>query len=257
MYKSITRNTPDWFKDIPVEDLTESTIQKAIDEYASTHAPKSTNNMIGFYKCVFADLSHLNLNMVKPLKKIKKAEYEPTTRDVQRILDYIQCSRYECVLNLACIGLRRGEAIAITSDDLDGDILTINKDTVLNTDNTYIIKDHPKTEVSNRRILIPHQIADMIREQGYAFKGNPHTINEYLHKVQDQLGIPRFRLHILRHFASATLHKNGFTDKQIMQYMGWSSITTLHQTYNYNLDPEESQRDIADVFSLNLNQSRV
>ncbi len=249
-YESMTRNTPTWFKDYLVSKLTVVVVEKCIKEYASNHSPKSTNNFIGFYKCLFADLSHLDLKSIKLLDKTKKYEYEPTTRDIQAILGYVKGTRYECVLNLACIGLRRGEAISITANDLDeNNVLTINKDIIWD-GKEYIVKNHPKTEVSNRRILIPSYLAELIRKQGNAFEGNPHTINEYLHKVQDKLGIPRFRLHILRHFASATLHKNGFTDKQIMAYMGWSCISTLHQTYNYNLDPEESQKDIAEIFSV-------
>lgn len=249
-YRSILKNTPDWFLDTKINDLTEDKIQRVVDEYSKTHSAKSTHNFNGFYRCVFAEIKHLKNYSIKLPKKIKKAEYEPTTIDIQRILEYSKDSRYYCVLNLLCIGLRRGEAIAITSEDLDeNDVLTINKDIIYDgSSGQYILKNHPKTEASNRRIKIPKNIAEMIREQKTVFVGNPHTINEYLHKVQDALGIPRFRLHILRHFAAAVLHKS-LSDKAIMQYMGWDCISTMHGIYSYNLDPHESQKEIADILS--------
>ena len=93
------------------------------------------------------------------------------------------------------------------------------------------------------------EIAELIREQGCVFEGNHHTVNEYLHKVQDKLGIPRFRLHMLRHFAAAYLHSKGFTDSQILSYGGWAENSdTMKRVYRYNLNPHESQKEISDTF---------
>ncbi|MDD6633652.1 MAG: tyrosine-type recombinase/integrase [Lachnobacterium sp.] len=76
-----------------------------------------------------------------------------------------------------------------------------------------------------------------------------HTINEYLHKCQDALDIPRFRLHVLRHFAAAYLLKNGFNSTQIEDYMGWEhGSSVMQKVYAYYLNPHESQQDIASVF---------
>lgn len=109
-------------------------------------------------------------------------------------------TRYECAYKLAVLGLRRGEIVAITAADLDdNNVLTIDKDIVLDKDNHYIVKDKPKTEESYRRILIPSELAELIRKQGRAYSGDPHSINKYLHTFQDKLGIPRFRLHMFRH----------------------------------------------------------
>lgn len=252
-YRSIINNTPAWFLDEKVTDINESKVQKVVDEYARNHSAKSTHNFYGLYKCVFADLSDFRYYSIKLPRKIKKAEYQPSSKDIAQIIEYVKGTRYDCVINLLCLGLRRGEAIAISDKDLDSDdVLTINKDLVYDgATRTYIMKDHPKTEASNRRILIPHHVAEMIREQEKAFVGNPHTINEYLHKVQDALGIPRFRLHMLRHYTAAKLHKS-FPDKTVMEYMGWSNIGTMHNIYSYALDVAESQQQIVDILSVTI-----
>lgn len=251
-YRSIIRNTPEWFLDMKPADVTAYDLQKVVDQYSKNHAPKTVKNLCGFYKSVLADFSHIRSSAIKLPKNVKKAEYEPTTQDIRRIMEYIEGSDYEIVLKLCGIGLRRGEAVAITKADLDdNDVLTINKDLVY-AQNKYVLKDHPKTEASNRRIRIPENIAELIRSKDVVFPYALNSIGRYLHTVQDALGIPRFRLHILRHYAAAYLHKNGFTDRQIMAYMGWDTASTMHQVYNYNLDPEESQKSIVDTFNYNL-----
>jgi integrase len=203
--------------------------------------------MYGLLRSTFARYRpELVLSVNLPSREVK-SEYEPTTKDIQAIIEHSAGTRYHIPLQLAILGLRRGETCALTLSDLSEDnVLTINKDLVLDSSNRYIVKDHAKTQASNRRILLPGSLADEIRSQGYIWQGNPHTINEYLHKAQDALGIPRFRLHMLRHFCVAYLHKQGFTSEQIMGWGGWETDSVMKRAYRYNLDPSESRKDIAD-----------
>lgn len=250
-YSSIKKNTPIWFKRLDLNKTTEADFQKVVDEYYETHSSKSTRLFYSFWHSISAEYRPYLALKVKLPDKEKKVEYQPSTKDVKRILEYAKESRYYLVLRLASIGLRRGEACAITSKDLNEDnILTINKDMIIDENNKQIIKPEPKTMASNRRILIASDIADLIRQQETVFDGNMHTINEYLHKCQDALEIPRFRLHILRHFAAAYMLKKGFTVVQIEDYLGWEhGSSVMQKVYSYNLDPEDSQKDIASIFS--------
>ena len=249
-YDSIIRNTPVWFLSLPVKNITEPLCQKLIDEYSETHSPKSVRLMWSFYHSILAKYADYDAKSVKLPPMDKKVVYEPTTKDIERILEYSKGTRYHIPLQLAVLGLRRGETCALTRDDLSEDnVLSITKDLVLDRHNNVVIKETPKTATSNRRILIPQTLADEIRAQGYAFKGNPHCINEYLHKAQDDLGIPRFKLHLLRAFSCAYLHQQGFTDSQILAWGGWEeSSDVMKRVYRYNLDPEKSQVNIAQKF---------
>ena len=250
-YMSIKRNTQPWLLSTIMDRVDSTIMQKAVDEYQKTHSGKSTRLYYSFWHSVVAEYRPLTRLAVKLPPIDKKAEYEPSTKDIQTILKYSEGTRYHLVLSLCSIGLRRGEACAITSADLSTDnVLTIDKDLVLNPDNVHLLKYTTKTEASTRRILIPDGIAEELRAAGHAFSGNIHTINEYLHKAQDALGIPRFRLHVLRHFAAAFLLKNGFTVPQIEEYMGWEhGSSVMQKVYSYNLDPEERQKDIAGSLS--------
>ncbi len=249
-YDSIIRNTPAWFLSLPVKNITESLCQRLIDEYAQEHSPKSVRLMWSFYHSILAKYADYDPKSIKLPPMDKKVVYEPTTENIERIIEYSKGTEYHVALQLAVLGLRRGEICALTLSDLDRkNVLTINKDLVIDKDNNIIIKDTPKTATSNRRILLPASLAKEIRKQGYFYKAYPNSINKYLQRAQDALGIPRFKLHLLRAFSCAYLHQQGFTDSQILAWGGWEeSSDVMKRVYRYNLDPEKSQVNIAQKF---------
>ena len=247
-YSSIVRNLSEKFLQLRFMDVNETQIKSELDRYRANHSAKSVYNMKGFLNLVFAKYRPRFVWAYNLPKEEKKAEYEPNTTDIQRIIDEVRNTRYEIPFRLAILGLRRGEICAVTPSDLsDMDILSINKAIVLNEANNYEIKA-PKTQASNRRIKIPHDLAELIRETGIIYEGSPHRLNKRLHQIQDRLGIPRFKFHMLRHFAVAFLHREGFTSEQIMSFGGWSTDSVMKRAYRYNLNPEESQQAISDAF---------
>lgn len=246
-YGSNIRNTPEWFKDMRLYDVTDYDIARLVDELKSTRSNKTVKNMMGYLRGVFAKYRRDFVLRVDLVGEEPKHEYEPTTEDVLRILEYADSinSKYSVAIHLAALGLRRGEILALELSDLsDDNFLTINKSIVQNENNEYVLKG-TKTEASNRTILIPSSLADKIREQGYIYKGHPHKICAALHRYQDKLEIPRFRLHMLRHFLAAYLHHEGYTSEQIMSWGGWSTDHIMKSAYRYDLDPKESQKDIS------------
>lgn len=64
-------------------------------------------------------------------KKVKKDPYIPSDDNVRKILDYAKDTEYAFPLFLACYGLRRSEICALTPDDIEEDILHINKALVM------------------------------------------------------------------------------------------------------------------------------
>lgn len=244
-YESIQRNLSEDFKALNFFDVTNDDIQNEIKRYGKTRSPKTTKNAYGLISALFAEYRHDLVLSIKLPHSEPKAEYEPTTQDIQRILEYVKGSPYSVALQLAALGLRRGEVCALELSNLsDDNVLTIDKDMVFDKHNKLVTKK-PKTEASVRRILIPRSLADEIRLQGFVYSGYPNSISRYLHRVQDVLGIPRFRLHKMRAFCVAYLHKEGFSEEQIMAYGGWATASIMKQAYRYNLDPADSQKDIS------------
>lgn len=249
-YTSILRNIPDRFGNMAFDSITEADVQKVVDEYSGSHAPKTTKSFYGFINAVIKWKNpRIKMSIILP-KRTRKYEYEPTTEDVKRILEAAKGTEYEVMLRLCTLGLRRGEILALQLSDLsDDDILSITKGQVTDKDGKLIVRGQPKTEESNRRIAIPHDLAELIRKQGYIYRLYPNSVSKFLHRTQDELDIPRFRLHMFRHFAAAYLHAMGVKDSQILAYGGWKEDSdTMKRIYRYNLDPAKSQKNIVNIF---------
>lgn len=100
--------------------------------------------------------------------------------------------------------MRRSEICALTLEDIEGDMVHINKAMVQNEKHEWVIKTTKTTE-STRDIVIPQELADKILEQGYVYKGHQHHISRNLAKVEEQLGIPHFSVHKLRHYFASEM----------------------------------------------------
>lgn len=250
-YAVMARIAPEWFRGMPLHDVEAMDVQRMIDECSSGRQRSTVAKVRTFYSAVFAAYRPSFRFQPELPRKGNKFRYDPSTSDVTRILAYAKGSGYSVFLQLAALGLRRGEIAALTPADLsDDDVLTISKGMVRDESGKWAVRDSPKTSASNRRILVPASLADEIRGGGRVCEGNPDSPRQYLHKAQDALGIPRFPLHRLRHFAAAYLNKMGFTRDQILEYCGWEKgSNVMERVYSYNLDPEESQKDIATAFS--------
>ena len=120
---------------------------------------------------------------------------------------------------------------ALNAFGCDIDIDTIGSP--VNTD--ACIKD-PKTETSNRTILLPHFVVEAIREKGYVTKLTPHQISNYFQKKQMSLGVePPYCFHSLRHYNASFLHSQGIPDAYIMARGGWASPHVMQRVYRHAL----------------------
>ncbi len=244
-YHSIVRNLSDKFKGFYVNDITGIHIQKEINDYSIGRSPKTVRNAHGFISAVLGMFCPNTVVSTTLPQKVKTAEYIPTDEDVKRILVKAKGSDYEIPLMLATFGLRRSEICALTPEDLNGNTLTINKAVVINDNNEFVLKT-TKTTDGTRQVYIPDQLADLIRERGKIYAGFPGNILKYLNRTQDALGIPRFRLHALRHYYASMAHSIGIPDSYIMQAGGWKSDSTLKRVYRHAMeDKKESMQKIA------------
>ena len=86
-YVAVTRNSPQWFLDMNVYDITQYDIQRAINEYSTNHSPKSVRNfhalMISAIKMFRPNIS---FNTTLPQKDAKETTV-PNHDDIIRLLD--------------------------------------------------------------------------------------------------------------------------------------------------------------------------
>lgn len=248
-YYSILKALPESFKSERIGNLTQIDIQLVVNEYALNHSAKTTRNVHGFISAVFAMFRpNMVINTTLPQKR-KYEPYIPSKEDISRILDASRGTMYHIPFQLGCLGMRRSEICALTLDDIQDGILTIDKTKVQNKNNEWIIKPLTKTEEGQRQIYIPTSLEDEIRANKVIVDCVPNQLLKSLQSYQSKLGIPKFRFHDLRHFYASYAHENGMSDADIMASGGWKSDYTMKSVYRHAMqkDKEEAQKKIANM----------
>lgn len=228
-YRNFMSVISDALLDKDIYNITQSDIQKEINSYSQNHAPKSVRSLHGFISSVLAQYRpQFVLRTTLPRNDVK-ARFRPNSDHIQAILKATEGTPLHVCVQLGILSLRRGEICALSLDDLKGNELHISKTMVYN--KGWIVKETPKTEESNRTIYLPDSLADEIREQGFIFDLSPQKLNDHLHKVTDELGIPHFRFHDLRSYFASYASALDIPEADIMKMGGWKSDFVFKRIY--------------------------
>lgn len=232
-YDAMLRNMSSDFKHIKLKDITLADVQEEISRISLTRKAKTAENYHGFISPIISMYRpDLKLNTTLPMGE-RYIPYVPSDEEVKAILSAAKGKSYELALYLGVYGMRRSEVCAVTSDDLDNNILHINKSLVQNKDNKFVLKHYAKTDDSTRDIYIDNYVANLLSKCGKGFNGYPGNILTDLTNLQIKLGIPHFRFHDLRHYYASMAHSLGIPDSYIMRAGGWSSDYVLKRVYRH------------------------
>ncbi len=243
-YTGIIKQLPEKFLSENINDITAFDVQTEINRMAKEHSPKTVRNHHGFISAVLgAFRPNLKLTTTLP-QKVKNEPYIPSDEDIKKILAYSKDTPFEIPVILACYGMRRSEICALMPDDIDGDIVHINKAMVQNEKMEWVIKT-TKTTAGTRELVIPAEIADRIREQGYVYKGYPGKITEFLLSAQKKLSIPQFSIHKLRHYFASKMSAMNVPEADILKMGGWETDHVMKAVYRHSMieKEENAKRD--------------
>lgn len=242
-YKLYPARLPKWFTELPVQAINQTDVQKCINDLAKDKAPKTVKSLHGFISSVLKMFrKDLVLKTTLP-QKVKKDVYIPTKEEVNRILEYTLKNNpmFYAAIYLAAHGLRREEILALELTDLSADnILTINKAIVQDETNSWISKT-TKTTDSTRTVPIRADLGDFIRKQGYIYNGAPQSISNYLKRTENELGIPEFSLHKLRHYFASQLLSNNVPMADVKVLGGWKDDAVLKEVYAHAMKSRTEQ----------------
>ena len=231
-YEKLIKAMSDDFKGKRMGNITQADVQKEINRYAETHAPKTVRSLHGFIATVIgAYRPQMVLKTTLP-QKIIKENYLPTDEDIKAILNAAKGTEDSIGFQLGVLSLRRSEICALTMDDLTGNELHIHRNLVYY--KKWMVKETPKTDAGNRTIYLPDSLVEEIHDKGYFFKYSPNKLLEHLNKCQDRLGIPRFRFHDLRHYF-ASYASTIMPESDAMALGGWKSDYVFKQVYRESM----------------------
>ena len=154
------------------------------------------------------------------------------------------------ILLSGCCGLRIGELCALQWKNINWEEGTIQIRGTMQRIRTFqqedkktkIIISDPKSRSSNREIPVPSYLLDYLKKlkgngEGYILAGKkkeylePRTLQYRFKKILEQLGIPYFNFHMLRHIFATNCISRGFDMKTLSELLGHSNITTTMRIY--------------------------
>jgi len=222
----------------------------------------------------------------KPPKLESKEMVIFSEEQVDLLLEAIQEDRYCLAYTLAiATGLRRGELLGLCWDcvDLNNESITVIRQLIA-LDNKPVLDSSLKTKQGKRNIPLPKGMADALKEHrknqneerlawGEAYTGNPYNLvftredgspldpKEFTKRFQrlcEKAGLPRIRLHDLRHTHASLLLKKNIHPKVVQERLGHSSINITLDLYSHVTPSlqQEAADSFGDLFDKKKNASK-
>lgn len=184
---------------------------------------------------------------VSPPKVLSPAEFENVAQNVPN-----EVYRRFFVF-LYHTGMRRGEAIGLLKEDVSGKSVTINK--AVRRSKRKALKNIS----SKRTILLDDKAYEAIEplldtEGEYVFGEHAplsaSQISRYFEKGLAGAGLPKYRVHDLRHSFISNAILNGADIVTVSKYVGHSNIEMTLNRYSHLL--KDSERRLVDILNENL-----
>lgn len=144
-------------------------------------------------------------------------------------------------------GIRSGELLALTREDFDfeAQTLSITKNYARQNQKDLILS--PKTPKSKRVVTLPAFLSDMMQEyvserpEGRLFPQTKHYLYHEMQRGCKLSGVPRIRIHDLRHSHASFLIEKGFSPLLIAERLGHENIQTTLQIYGHLYPNKQSE----------------
>ena len=219
---------------------------------------------------------------------IKKDVPEYNAEQVRKLLLYAKKHEshiYIFLLLALYTGLRKGELLALTWEDVDYDkkLLNVNKSRTGSRKDVTMQITTPKTASSNRKIPLNDTVLDALREEkkrqleyakmlgnGYdkshnfivrTVLGKPYVnlsaINRVVNRLTENAGLPHCTIHGFRHSVASILDDNGVPIQDISVLLGHKSVQTTERIYiNRRKTAKETTINALDsAINLNIGKS--
>lgn len=253
---SANRNIRPYFADFDVRDIRKPDI---IDWYDKLKwSDKHKHDLMKRFRSImrFAsvnyDLAVIDTSAIRfASKEMPKERTIWSPEDFHTFIIHTE-GKFHALFNLLYFsGLRIGEALALTDQDIEGNVVNVTKTINRSTDEYGITISSPKTKSSIRKVTIPEEIATEVKSlaPGFLFSAfdehqapmSPHTVNKYFREAIKKAGVPMIHIHDLRHSHASYLLSSGVPITAISKRLGHSSITITMNVYSHQMKRDEDK----------------
>jgi len=272
-----------------IQNLSTKDIQKWINDLGVSSplrkrplTPKTIRNLYmnlnaALKRAVLDGLIKKNPGETAVLPKCVKYKADVYSADeLQLLFEAAKGSELEIgIMLLVCLGIRRGELMALRWSDFDFDKKLVNIDkSVVRVRQGEAVTKAPKSEAGTRTIDMPDVLISFLQSEKLEYykrrlkhggdyhnddlvicqaNGKPYDVDYYTHKFKQFLksnGLKTIRLHDLRHSHATHMLKLGVSVKAMQQRMGHSTFSTTMDVYSHVL--EDMGREAADTLNAGL-----
>lgn len=249
------------------------------------YSTRYKNNILTAFKAMFNFAKKyygLQNNPTLVIDKIKQSfdekmeDYERqgnvwTYDDFNQFISYVNDYKYKVLFSiLFYTGMRLGECLALTWNDLMDNKISITKNITRKTENKIYELKSPKTKNSIRTITIDDNLKKILydfkdsemmtsgfKEDWFIFwrlRPLPQTtIDRVKEEAIKKSGVKRIRIHDLRHSFATNLINNGVNIVAVSKALGHSTITQTLNTYTHLLQKSDDEM----IKVLNENSTNV
>lgn len=265
--------------DIPIRDLTAEDLERVFNRMTAKRGrgelPASAktirNAQLMMRKALRSaeQRGHVRRNVALqvPLRHVPRSRREALTPEsARRILAAVAGDRYEAGFALAFIGLRAGEILGLAWQDLHLDAATATVSYELKGSGETATRHQLKTEASEATVPLPPFVVGRLRAhlgrqeaerpdgipddglvfvtpRGFAVNGS--WLTKHFQALLERAGLPRMRLHDLRHGAASLLVGAGVHPRIAQELLRHASSKTTMEIYSHVSAGQ--QRDAVDV----------
>ncbi|MED4399846.1 site-specific integrase [Metabacillus fastidiosus] len=263
-----------------VQELKPAHVQKFLSQLLEKVSENTAHKIHTLSKTIMDHAISLEIISKNPFRNItltkgKKSEIETWSFDeLEHFLNIVKKDNklyYSMFVVAAYTGLRKGEVMALTRDDIDWEKqhLKITKSVSVTKKGVQVGK--LKTPSSYRNVTIDDFLISILKERvaknnemklklgseyqdgGFLFCHpdgklfRPPSINKIMYRYIERSGVKKIRFHDLRHTHATLLLELGVNPKVVADRLGHSSVKITLDTYTHvslNL-----QADVAETFS--------